>query len=63
MGIDELGFLVRQVVLDPGEEGWPGAAGVGQRPVGIRCFNSSNQLRMTLMRSVSGQCYVPGCSR
>ena len=44
-----LGFLVGEVVLDPGEEGGPGGAGVGYRPVGTRCFNSSNQLRMTMI--------------
>ncbi len=48
MGVEELGFLVGAVVLNPGEDGGPGGAGVGQRPVGTRSFNSSNQLRMTL---------------
>ena len=47
MRVEDLGFLVGEVVLDPGEEGGPGGVGVGHRPVGTSRFNSSNQLRTT----------------
>jgi len=44
---------VRQLVFERGEERGPGGAGVGHRPpLGTRCFDSSNQLRTTLMRGV-----------
>ena len=36
VGVEELGFLVGQVVLKPGEKRGPGGAGVGHRPVGTR---------------------------
>jgi len=58
MGVDESGVLVGETVFDPGEEGGPGGAGVGHRPVGTSCFNSSNQLRTKLIPGASRGCFM-----
>ncbi len=58
MRVEELGVLVAEVVFEPGEEGGPGRAGAGQRPVGTRCFNSSNQLRTKLIPGASRGCFM-----